>query len=35
MLFVKKSFPCTLYICSVLKTKDEPRNDLRTPKLND
>ena len=23
--FIKIPFPCTLYICSVLKTKDEPR----------
>ena len=28
---IKIPFPCTLYICSVLKTKDEPRTNLRMP----
>ena len=31
--FIKIYFLCTLYIHSLLKTKEEPRNDLRTPKL--
>ena len=32
MLFIKISFPCTLYICSVLKTNDEPRMNQGTTK---